>query len=84
MKPATKAFAGRSYSSSAVPICRTAAAVHHHQPVGDGQRLLLVVRDEQRGQAEPLLQRADLDPHLRAQLGVEIGQRLIEQETVPA
>ena len=26
------------------------------------------------------MQRLDLDPHLHAQLGVEIGQRLVEQE----
>ena len=58
------------------------ALVHHHQPVGHGQRLLLVVRHHHGGEAELALQLADLDPHLLAQLGVEIGERLVEQQHV--
>jgi len=38
----------------------------------------LIVRDVDGGGLEPSLQRADLDAHLRAQRGVEIGQRLVE------
>ena len=58
------------------------ALVHHHQPVGHGERLFLVVGHHHRGQAELLLQFADLDPHLLAQLGVEVGERLVEQQDV--
>ena len=58
------------------------AVGHDDQPVGHGQRLLLVVRDHHRGQAQLLLQLADLDAHLLPQLGVEIGQRLVEQQDV--
>ena len=48
--------------------------------VGDGQRLLEVVGDVHRGDAEPALELLQLDPHLRAQLGVEVRQRLVEEE----
>ena len=58
------------------------ALLHHHQPVGHGQRLLLVVRDHDRGQAELSLQVADLDADLLAQFGVEIGERFVEQKHV--
>jgi hypothetical protein len=47
--------------------------------VGHGHGLDLVMGDIDHGQPEPLLQVADLDAHLRAQLGVEIGQRLVHQ-----
>ena len=57
-------------------------AVHHHDAVGDRQRLRLVVRDVERGDVEAPLQLADFEPHLLAQLGVEVGQRLVEQQNV--
>ena len=38
------------------------------------------MRDIDRGGAQPLLQRLDLGAHLDAQLGVEVGERLVEQE----
>ena len=56
------------------------AVVHDDDPVGHRQRLLLVVRDVERGDAEPVLQFAQLDPHLGAQLGVEVRERLVEQQ----
>src|SRR6266508_4526708 len=53
---------------------------HHTDPVGDRQRLLLVVGDEQGGDAEFLLDPADLlaqaDPYLR----VERRERFVEQQ----
>ena len=48
--------------------------------VGHGQRLVPVVGDEHGGGPGPPLQAADLVPHGDAEYGVEIGQRLIEQE----
>ena len=56
------------------------ARVHHHQPVGKRHRLDLVVRHVEAGDAEARLQPLDLDAHLRPELGVEIGQRLVEEE----
>jgi len=58
------------------------ALVHHHQPVGHGQRLFLVVRDHDGGEAKLALQFADLDTDLLAQLGVEVTKRLVEQQHV--
>ena len=49
-----------------------AAAVQHHDLVGHGHRLDLVVGDVDHGVAEVAVQRRDLDAHLHAQLGVEV------------
>ena len=55
--------------------------LHHRDPVGQGQGLDLVVRDvDHRRRAEALMQPLDLDPKLVAELGVEVGERLVEQE----
>ena len=54
--------------------------MHDGDAVGDRERLLLVVRDIDRGRAIGPLQLADFDAHVDAQLGVEIGQRLIEHQ----
>ena len=56
------------------------AVLHHHHPVAQGHRLDLVVGDVDRGGAQPLVQLLELDPHLHAQLGVEVAERLVEQE----
>ena len=57
-----------------------AAGVHHPDPVGDGERLLLVVGDEEGGGADLELDPADLVAQLGADLGVEGRQRLVEQQ----
>ena len=57
-----------------------APGVHDADPVGDGQRLLLVVGDEQRGGADLDLDPADLVAQLHAHLGVEGRERLVEEE----
>ena len=57
-----------------------APAAHHRDPVRDRQRLLLVVRHVDRGDAERLLQLADLAAHLDPELGVEIRERFVEQQ----
>ena len=59
---------------------RDPAAEHHDDPVGHAQRLRLVVRDVDGGDADAPLDVADEDAHLLAQLGVEIGERLVEQQ----
>jgi hypothetical protein len=56
------------------------AALHHHDAVGHGHRLGLVVGDVDRGDLELLVQRLDLGAHLYAQLGIEIAERFVEQE----
>ena len=56
------------------------ALVHHHDAVAQRHRLDLVVRDVDHRGAELLMKPRDLAPHLHAQLGVEIGQRLVEEK----
>ena len=56
------------------------AVAHEHDPVGERHRLDLVVGDVDHGRAELLVQPLDLAAHLVAELGVEVGQRLVEQE----
>jgi hypothetical protein len=57
-----------------------ASLPHDDDAVGHAQGLFLVVRDVDRRQAEPALERSDLHPHLDAQPGVQVAQRLIEEE----
>jgi hypothetical protein len=56
------------------------AVVHDDDPVGHGERLLLVVRDQDRGDAKAALQRADLPAQVQAHARVERGKRFVEQE----
>ena len=54
--------------------------LHHDDLVGHGHGLDLVVGDVDRRGLQALVQLLDLGAHLDAQLRVEIGQRLVEQE----
>ena len=56
------------------------AVAHHHDAVGHGHRLDLVVGDIDRGGAQALMQLADLAAHLHPKLGVKVRERLVEQE----
>ena len=56
------------------------ALVHHRHAVAHGERLFLVVRHVDEGDTELLLVATYLDFHLLAQLAVEVGQRLVEQQ----
>ena len=56
------------------------ARVHDHDLIGHGQRLLLVVGDEDEGDADLLLNVLELLLHLLAQLQVERAERLVEQQ----
>ena len=57
-----------------------AAAIHHDDAVGERHRLDLIVRHIDGGGAHLLVHLLDLGAHLHAQLGVEVGERLVEQE----
>ena len=48
--------------------------------VGHGQRLLLVMGDHYRGDAQPLLQLADFAAQQQAYFGIEGGERLVEEQ----
>ncbi len=56
------------------------AMVHHHDAVGGHHRLGLVMRHIDRGDAERVVQAADFRAHLLAQIGVQVGQRFVEQQ----
>src|SRR6266849_2860687 len=56
------------------------ARIHQDHAVGDGERLLLIVSDIDHGGADAALKPADLDAKPLADLGVQIGERLVEQQ----
>ena len=56
------------------------ALMHDGDLVGHRHGLELVVRDIDHGRAEGALQMLDLAAHVGPQLGVEMGDRLVEQE----
>ena len=57
-----------------------ATAAEQDDPVRQGHGLDLVVGDVDHGGAESAMQFGELYAHLDAQRGVEVGQRLVEQE----
>ena len=59
---------------------RDDAAIEHDDAVGQRHRLDLVVGDVDHGGPERLVELGQFDAHLHAQQGVEVGQRLVEQE----
>ena len=54
--------------------------VEHREPVAQGQRLVLVVGDDDERDADLALDRLQLDLHLLAQLEVEGAERFVEQQ----
>ena len=56
------------------------ALLHHHHEIGERDRLELGVGDVNEGDAELALHPPQLLPHLHAELLVERGQRLVEQQ----
>ena len=56
-----------------------APRVEHGDPVGERERLLLVVRDEDERDAKVALDLLQLDLHLLAQLEIECAEGLVEQ-----
>ncbi len=57
-----------------------AALGHDHDRVGDGDRLELGVGDVDEGDAELLLHATQLAAHAQAQIFIEGGERLVEQQ----
>jgi hypothetical protein len=53
---------------------------HHRDTVSDGHRLVLIVRDHDRGQRELPLQPLDLDLHVEPQIFVEGRKGLVQQQ----
>jgi hypothetical protein len=62
------------------PNLQDASFAHHSDLPRQRERLALIVRDVDRGDLQFALQAFQLEPHLLPELGVEIRQRLVEQE----
>jgi hypothetical protein len=56
------------------------SGVHHDQSVGHGERFVLVVGDEDEGDADFALDAFELELHRLPQLQVQCGQGLVEQQ----
>jgi hypothetical protein len=56
------------------------ALVHHDDQVGRRHRFHMVMRDIDGGEFVPRMQPPDLAAHLVAEIGVEVRQRLVEQQ----
>ena len=84
MKSATKRVAREAVDLRRLVELLDAAVVHHRDAVRQRERLGLVVRDVDERDADFLLQVDELELHLLAQLGVERGERLVEQQELRA
>jgi len=56
------------------------AAEHHRHPIGHGHGFGLVVGDVDKRGCQPSMQLGDLGAGFGAQIGIEIGQGLVNQE----
>ena len=54
--------------------------IHHHDPVSHRHGLDLVVRHVDRGRPDALVELFELLPGRRPQLGVQVGERFVQQE----
>ena len=84
MKSATKRLVGPLVELVRRGDLLHRAAIHDRDPARHRQRLVLVVGDDDEGDADALLQAGQLELHLLAQLGVERRQRLVEQQHLRA
>ena len=80
MKEATNLFSGRLVELHRRADLRDDAAIEDDDLVGERHRLDLVVGDVDHGRRQVLVELGDLDPHLDAEHGVEVGERLVEEE----
>ena len=62
-----------------MPTCSIETGVHHCDAITEAHRLLLIVGDQDRGDADVGQQTAHLVAQLHSQGGVEAGERLVEQ-----
>ena len=82
-KPATKRVRGNRKIRSGASTCAP-AAVQHRDPVAHGERLLLIVRHVDEGGPGRLLDLGQLALHLAADLLIQRGERLVEQQQLRA
>jgi len=56
------------------------AVIHEADAIGHRHRFVLIVRDVEDGDAEPMMEILDLELHVIAQLAVERAERLVHQD----
>ena len=79
-----EAVGGRTIEIPSGPDLLDTPVAHADDPVGDRHRLLLVMRDVDRGAVQLLDQALQLVAHILPQLGIEVAQRLVEQHDLGA
>ena len=79
-KPATNVEAGLSYRVAGVADLLDAPVAEDGDPVAHRQRLLLVVRDEDEGDADLPLDLLELQLHRAAQLEVQRAEGFVEEQ----
>ena len=82
MKSATKVETGAVVDLAGAAVLGDAPLVQDDDAVGYGQRLVLIVRDVDGGEAEPLLELADLGAHATPEPRVEIRKGLVKEENL--
>jgi hypothetical protein len=79
IKYPTNLCRGFSKSSSGVPICTISPFVHDNHLIGKGQCLHLVVGDIDHRQFQLFVNFLELAPQMPFQVGVDDGERFIEE-----
>ena len=79
-KDITNALAGRVVDLGRRADLLDSALVEHRDPVGDVERLRLVVGDQHGGDVHLVVQAAQPRPQVLADLGVQRAERLVEQQ----
>ena len=79
-EPRDELVARRMIDLARAPHLDDAPVIHHRDLVPDLQRLGLVVGDIDRGQSEPVHQRAQLRPQPDLELVVQVAERLVHQQ----
>jgi len=77
MKPATNLLRGLK---DGLAHLLDQPVLHHHDPVAQGHGLDLIVSDVDDGRLKPVVKALQLHPHLDAELGVQVRERLVEEE----
>ena len=80
MNPANETISGPGVDLERQPHLLDSSVPHHHHAVSERHCLDLVVRHIDRSGGDALAELLELDAHVRPELGVEIRQRLVEQE----
>lgn len=79
-KPCDKSIGGPLIDFPWRRQLRHAAFFHHQNPVAQGHRFALIMSHENRGDAQPAQELIQLAAQALAQLRVQCGQRLVEQQ----